>query len=229
MNERKGALLSQIIKQYIKTASPVGSKLLEGKSKLGVSSATIRNEMAGLEQEGYITQPHTSAGRIPTEKGYQYYLENLVNNIELSSLEQKSLKCFLNKLKTFELETMIKQLARQIAEVSRNTIIVGFSSDNVYYTGIANLFSQPEFNNPECIYDIGLVVDHLDKVMSEIFDEINELEVRVGSKNPFSRSCSIVLTTWQFKRKKGIMGILGPMRMDYEKNLGLVKFINQHI
>lgn len=229
MNERKSALLSQIIRQYIKSASPVGSKLLEGTSKLGVSSATIRNEMAELEQEGYITQPHPSAGRLPTEKGYRYYLDNLIKTSELPLCEQKSLKRFLDKLKAFDLEIMIKRLAKQIAEVSNNSVVIGFSQDNVYYTGIANLFSQPEFNNPKCLYDMGLIVDHLDKVMSEIFNEINEVEVKIGSENPFSQLCSVVLTPWQVKRQKGIMGILGPMRMDYEHNFGLAKFINQNI
>jgi len=229
MNDRKKALLSQIIKEYIKSANPVGSKLLEEKSKLGVSSATIRNEMSALEKEGFVTHPHTSAGRLPTEKGYRYYLDNLIKSSELNKKEQEFLKSYLNKLIGQEFELMVKQMAKQLAEFSKNTVVVGFSKNNVYYTGIVNLFSQPEFNDPSCIYDMSLVVDHLDKVMEEIFETINDIEVMVGSKNPFGEQCSVVLTPWEIKKQKGILGILGPMRMDYEKNLGLVKFINQNI
>jgi len=229
MNDRKEALLSQIIKEYIKSANPVGSKLLEEKSKLGVSSATIRNEMSDLEKEGYVTHAHTSAGRLPTEKGYRYYLDNLIKTSELNKKEQESLKNYLNVLKGQELELMIKELAKQLAEFSKNTVVVGFSENNVYYTGIVNLFSQPEFNDPACVYDMSLVVDHLDKVMAEIFSTINNIEVKIGSKNPFGEQCSVVLTPWKIKSQKGILGILGPMRMDYERNLGLVKFINQNI
>ena len=229
MHERKRALLGQIIKQHIKTALPVGSKLLSEKGKVSVSSATIRNEMSQLESEGYITHPHTSAGRIPTEKGYRFYLENLIKTCQLSSKEQKALKNHLTKLKSEELEVMIKKLAREIVEISNNTVLIGFSNNHVYYTGIANLLIKPEFNDPSCLYDMGLIVDHLDKVMEEIFEQINELEVRIGSENPFGQECSVILVPWQIKRRKGVIGILGPMRMDYEHNIGLINYIMQNI
>jgi len=229
MDSRKEALLSQIIKEHIKSANPVGSKLLEDKSRLGVSSATIRNEMAELEKEGYITHPHTSAGRLPTEKGYRYFLDHLIKSSDLAKKEQESLQAYLDGFQGRELALMIKQAAKYMAEVSRNTVVVGFADNDVYYTGIANLFSQPEFNHPDCIYDLSLLVDHLDKVMAEIFESIQDIEVRVGSKNPFGEQCSVVLAPWRKKSQKGILGILGPMRMDYERNLSLVKFFSQHI
>ncbi len=229
MDERKMALLSQIIKQHIKTASPISSKLLASMSRFNVSPATIRNEMAELEEEGYITHPHTSAGRLPTEKGYHFYLENLIKSSELLEIEQRTLKEYFNNLKGQELELMIKNLAKKLVVYSNNTVVVGFSPDNVYYTGVANLFTQPEFCHPNGIYNISLLVDHLDKVMAEIFDEVNEVEVKVGSENPFSNNTSVVLTPWQLKNRHGILGILGPLRMDYEHNLGLAKFINQLI
>ena len=229
MDSRKEALLSQIIKEHIKSANPVGSKLLESKCRLGVSSATIRNEMAELEKDGYITHPHTSAGRLPTEKGYRYFLDHLIKFSELGKKEQESLQAYLNGLKGRELDSMIKQAAKYIAEVSKNTVVVGFSDRDVYYTGIANLFSQPEFNRPDCVYDLSLLVDHSDKVMSEIFESIQVIEVRIGTRNPFGNQCSVVLAPWRIKSQKGILGILGPMRMDYERNLGLVKFFSQNI
>jgi len=221
------ALLSQIIKQYIKSALPVGSKLLAEKSSFDVSSATIRNEMVELEKEGYIAQPHTSAGRIPTAKGYKFYLESIKAG-KISAYEQNHLKQILKKYQSEQNEILIKELARKIVDLSNNTVVVGFSENHVYYTGIANLFCQPEFKDPDSIYNMSLIIDHLDKVMSDIFNQINKLEIKIGEENPFDNQCSVILIPWG-KKKKSIFGILGPMRMDYEKNLGLVEFVNQNI
>ncbi|MBU1036959.1 hypothetical protein KKF32_02900 [Patescibacteria group bacterium] len=226
---KKTALLSQIIKQYLCSAAPVGSKLLAQKSSFAVSSATIRNNMAWLEKEGYIVQPHTSAGRVPTEKGYCLYLEDLVTSFELAEQKKKLLKSYLGKINSQAMEPQIKKLAQMIAEMSHNAVVVGFSADNVYYTGIANLFAQPEFSDQNCVYNLSLVIDHLDKVMEEIFTEIRKVEIKIGSQNPFGNNCSVILTPWQIKKKKGILGILGPMRMDYENNLGIINFVNQNI
>ncbi|KKT02410.1 MAG: Transcriptional regulator of heat shock protein [Parcubacteria group bacterium GW2011_GWA2_43_17] len=229
MNSRQEALLSQIIKKHFKSASPVGSKFLEEKSRLGVSSATIRNEMAFLEQEGYVTHPHTSAGRLPTEKGYRYYLDHLIKESFLSPKDQQALQDYLSLFRHQDFELLIRQLAKKMAEVSHNTVVIGFAENNVYYTGVANLLSQPEFNDPHCIYDMGLVIDHLDNVMEQIFSSVGRIQVLIGSQNPFGNQCSVVLGPWHRAKQQGILGILGPMRMDYEKNLGLVKFFGQII
>lgn len=227
MNERKMALISQIIKQYIKTAIPVGSKILAEKGSFDVSSATIRNEMAELEQEGYLIQPHTSAGRIPTMSGYKFYLEK-VGQGKISAAERQCLKQIVRKLSAEKTEILIKELAKKVADLSNNTVVVGFSDNDVYYTGIANLFCQPEFKDPRLVYNLSLIIDHLDGAMAKIFEQINGLEVKIGQDNPFDEQCGAVLTSWG-KRKKGIIGILGPMRMDYEKNIGLVNFIRETV
>lgn len=185
--------------------------------------------MARLEDEGYIAQPHTSAGRIPTEKGYRLYLENIDENIRLDDADKRALRSMMKKIEDEDVEQGIKKLAKKIAELSKGAVVVGFSSDDVYYTGLANLFSQPEFNDPQQVYDLGLVIDHLDKVMERIFDQIEAVEVKIGSQNPFNAGCSIILTPWQIKKLKGIFGILGPMRMDYAHNLGLINLVYQTI
>ena len=229
LDERKKALLSQIIKQHIHSALPVGSKILAQCKDLNCSSATIRNEMSQLETEGYISHPHISAGRLPTAKGYRFYLDNLIGSSELALKEQQLLKNFVNTLKGEQLEPMIKSLAKKLAELSQNTIVVGFSPYDFYYTGIANLFIQPEFNDQACLYNLSLTIDHLDKVMADLFKEVEEVSVRIGAGNPFSEECSVILTSWHFKNRRGILGILGPMRMDYQHNLGLINFIKENI
>lgn len=229
LDQRKKALLSQIIKQHIHSALPVGSKFLAQCKDLNCSSATIRNEMSQLEADGYISHPHTSAGRLPTAKGYRFYLDNLIGSSELLEKEQQLLKNFVGQLKGEQLELMIKSLAKKLAELSQNTIVVGFSPYDFYYTGLANLFIQPEFNDQACLYNLSLTIDHLDKVMAELFEEVKEVSVKIGSGNPFGQDCSVILTPWHFKNRHGILGILGPMRMDYQHNLGLVNFIRENI
>lgn len=209
MQDRQKKLLKHIIDEHIKTAQPVGSNLLVDKYLKDLSSATIRNEMAELEHEGLIIQPHTSAGRIPTEAGYRYYLKNFVEDGKIKEIK---------KLKDIH---EVKAIAKKIAEISSEAVVVSFSKDDVYYTGISNVFSQPEFHQYNLIYSFSAVIDHLDEVVSQIYDEVtSRVEVRIGQENPFGADCSVILA----KTKNKMLGIIGPMRMDYQKNINLIKY-----
>ena len=143
MEKREQNLLACIVKEHIKIARPVSSGLLVKEYKLDLSPATIRNEMAKLEKQGYVYQPHTSAGRIPTEKGYKFYVENLLETKKPKKIIKDVLNTINQKIRK-DRETLIKEIAKKAAEYSKETIIVAFSPTNIYYTGIANLFGQPE-------------------------------------------------------------------------------------
>ena len=224
MNERQENLLKSIIKEHFKQAQPIGSKLLEEKGRFQLSSATIRNIMAELEEAGFIYQPHTSAGRVPTEKAYRYFLTDYFSG-SLSSKEQSQLLSCLENNKNQPQDCLIKELAKQIAVLSTAAVVVGFSPNSFYYTGLSYLFAQPEFKDPDLVYDLSRVIDHLDKVMSQLFDSISQPQIYIGSDNPFGAECSVVVGPWQAKQARGIMGLLGPMRMDYGKNIGLLNFV----
>jgi heat-inducible transcriptional repressor len=229
MEERTGKLLHSIVKEYIKTAQPVGSKLLVDKYKLDVSSATVRNEMALLEEEGYIHQPHTSAGRVPTEKGYQFYVDNFLAVKEPKDAVKDNLQQLLKKMAEDQ-QQLLKNFAKNLAESSGEMIFVGFNLYDSYYTGMANIFSQPEFAEQNLVYDISRVVDHLDEVMSRIFDlDLEKPRVMIGSQNPFGNMCSALVTEYHLNKDRGVFGLLGPMRMDYEANLGLVNYVRELI
>ena len=120
------------MEEYTKTAEPVGSKLIAAEKNFEVSSATIRNEMAELEREGLILQPHTSAGRVPTEKGYQYYIDNFLAGEKLSIKERNDLE----KAAAGESRESLKNLAKELAEISGLGVMVAFSKQDVYYTGL---------------------------------------------------------------------------------------------
>ncbi len=228
LNERKSALLSAIIKEHISTGQTVASKTLVDKHGFSLSPATIRNEMSDLEELGYIYQPHTSAGRIPTEKGWKFYIEHFLKNVELTKQKKNTLDAIL-KEHDLSYEGMVKNVAKQMAELSRETIFVGFSPDDFYYTGLSNLFAHQEFQKIDLMCHMTEVVDHLDEVMKKIFDNVsNDIKIMVGSENPFGRECGSIMISYSFGDKgKGLLGILGPMRMDYDNNVALIKYTQE--
>lgn len=208
LDTRKEKLLNYLVREYIKSAEPVGSGVLVEKYDLDVSSATVRNNLVELEKEGLIFQPHTSAGRIPTEKGFQYFVDNClqsVGNKHACSLQEAS---------------DIKNFAKNLAKITSETVILAFNYNDVYYTGISNLFKKPEFRNQEIIVSISDVIDRLDEVIPKIYNEISEEpKILLGANNPFGNECASIL----MKKDNLLFGVLGLMRMDYEKNLALIK------
>lgn len=222
MDKRKELILKTIIKEHIKTALPVGSEGLVGKYDLDISSATVRNEMAELEESGFIAQPHTSAGRVPTEKAYNFYLENLSEK-KLSEAETKAFEKILAKKD----EASFKMAAKDLAKISANAVFWAFHKNNLYYTGISNLLHQPEFSETGLIYDISEVIDRVEEIIGRIFNDLKfGPQIMLGSKNPFSAHCGAVVTKYRLNDNIGLVGILGPIRMNYEKNLALIKFVN---
>jgi transcriptional regulator of heat shock response len=229
MNNRQEQLLKLITLQYIKTAEPVSSKLIAQADDFDLSSATIRNEMMELENAGFIYQPYTSAGRIPTEKGYSYFVSHFLKDFFLSKKQQQVLAGVIKTFKKFEPQ-LAKELAKEIAEFSAQAVFVAFSDDDFYYTGLANLFSQPEFIEHQPVYHLSQVIDHLDQVINKIFNLLEtDLEILIGSQNPFGKDCSCIVAKYYSQDAAGLFGILGPMRMDYQNNYNLIKYSQQLI
>lgn len=224
MNERKKALLSTITKVYIKTAKPVGSNLLVDKYHFNVSPATIRNEMMQLEEEGYVTHPHTSAGRVPTEKGYRFYIDNFLKESKLSQKEQTLINRVI-KASGKDERLLLKNLAKVMAELSDEAVFIGFSANDVFYTGISNLFRKPEYaSDTDMIINMSQVIDHFDEVISQLFDVVEQHhQILIGKDNPFGAECSSIITKYRLSNEVGLIGILGPMRMNYQGNYSLIK------
>ena len=125
MDDRKLEVLRAIVADYVSSQEPVGSKSLVERHDLGVSPATVRNDMAALEEEGYITQPHTSAGRIPTDKGYRLFVDRLGSIKPLSAAEQRAIQTFLSG--ALDLDDVLLRTVRLLAQVTQQVAIVGVS------------------------------------------------------------------------------------------------------
>lgn len=226
MDERQKTLLKHIIEEYAKSAEPVGSNLVAEKYMSNLSGPTVRNEMQELEREGFIEQPHTSAGRIPTERGWRYYLDNLLPERALGKSEQADLTRSFQSAR--EPEPAVKSLAKKTAELSGEAVVVGFAPNDTFYTGLANLFEKSEFANQESVVEFSQVIDHLDEVMGKMHRQLDDdITVLLGSDNPFGQECGAVLSAWKFNRTRAALGILGPMRMDYGANIAYIKFIKK--
>jgi len=226
ISERKKFLLETIIKEYLKTATPVSSGVLVEKYKLDISPATVRNEMMELENEDYIYQPHTSSGRVPTEAAYQLFLSDISELKKKKELKETEIK-LLEQLFKRE-ESAFRQTAKAIAELSSAAVFWAFHKNDLYYTGLSNLFSQPEFKQVNAVCDVSGVIDRLEEIIDDIFEDLGDGEqILIGSKNPFGNFLSTVLVKYKHNNQNGVFGILGPMRMDYDHNLALVEFIKK--
>jgi heat-inducible transcriptional repressor len=180
--------------------------------------------MAELEQQGYICQPHTSAGRVPTEKGYRYYTDNFLTELKLSKKQQQALDGIIKSYDDFQPQA-VKQLAKEVAELSRGTVFVSFADNDFYYTGLSNMFAEPEFAEHDPVYHLSKVIDHFDQALDKFFSEAGtDVEIVIGSGNPFGKDCSFILAKYGLDDNAGIVGILGPTRMDYQNNVNLIKY-----
>ncbi len=126
LDDRKLEVLRAIVEDYVSTQEPVGSKTLAEGHALGVSPATIRNDMAVLEEEGYITQPHTSAGRIPTDKGYRLFVDRLSTVKPLSGPERRAIRSFLDG--AIDLDDVVRRTVRLLAQLTRQVAVVQYPS-----------------------------------------------------------------------------------------------------
>lgn len=221
LTERQNQLFKAMVEEYVSTAHPIASGALAKAFALDVSPATVRNDMAVLEEQGLITQPHTSAGRIPTAKGYQYYVEEFVANIDLPGAQQRKLEQALAQ----EMEDTVKRMARMAADLSMEAVFMSGPGQYTFYTGMSNVLKQPEFADRELMLSLSAVMDSLDEMVDSMARQAGpEIEVLIGNDNPWSPELSVIVTEYRTRGgDTGVIGLLGPMRMTYKQNMAVIK------
>ena len=227
---RQQKLLSAILKEYVDTAEAVSSGHLAKETALEISPATIRNEMAALTEAGYLTQPYTSAGRVPTEKAWRWYVQNLLREREASKETREHVLRVIRSYRHVHNELM-RQMAKTLAELAQETVVLAETPDETYYTGLSKLFIQPEFEHLSMVHSMSRVVDRFDEVMERMFDHLEgDIEVLVGKDNPFSPECGVVVAKYSRPhRPYGLIGILGPLRQDYNEHVAMLKFTTEEL
>lgn len=217
MEQRLLDLLRFVVEDYVATGEPVGSQSLVTDHRLDVSPATIRNWFAELEDLGCLMQPHTSGGRIPTEKGFQEYVDAFVR-LKQASKRDHDLLAQVVKLSPQQ-DANLKALAKLLAERSGQAVVIGLEKNNTFYTGLSQLFAQPEFKQWQRVVTLTEVLDHLDEVLLALRRNVYEdPQILLGRACPFGGVCASVILSL----RGSFIGILGPLRMDYQHAVSLL-------
>ena len=228
MTERQAQILAAIIEQYAEVASPVGSLMLA--KVFAVSSATIRAEMSRLEEMGYITQPHTSAGRIPTDQGYRYYVNRLSEGAERSGTVDRTARAIDTRLnQAGRPELAIRTAVDTLVELTQN---VGLATigDQLYLSGFGRLFMLPEFMQALTpVHEVAQLLDNLEPWLRETAPN-RPLSVYIGRENPVGKSSGCTLIISKFRSPfsdHSYIGVLGPTRQSYRQVMSLVAHAGQ--
>jgi heat-inducible transcriptional repressor len=221
MTPRQKQILHAVIEQYAEVAVPVGSSLLA--KVFNVSSATIRAEMAELERLGYIMQPHTSAGRVPTDKGYRAYV-NMLAEQEPEKHESRAERALTARLEDGGLpERAIRNAVDTLVELTHNLGIATIGNQ-LYISGLGNLFGQPEFVSSREVQQVANLLDNLEPWLREAAPN-EPLSVFIGAENPIGRSANVSLVISRFRSPfsdHSYIGTLGPTRQSYRDVMNLV-------
>ncbi len=237
LDPRSLQVLFAVIEDYITTALPVGSLDLAAKYGIDASSATIRNDMARLEAEGFLEQPYTSAGRVPTEKAYRRYLEQC--SMEAAVLPKYAIHrigAAIQQLRrdrhNREQLRRLKDIVKMVAEMTKDLVVIEFEPNDIYYTGLAHLLEQPEFDRIQAVTPVGYMMDHVDEMVGSLREICrDDIDILIGNQNPFDRRFSVIASRYRIGNSdiEGIIGIIGPMRMPYEQNIAIVKYIKDQL
>lgn len=230
--ERRFFILKAIVESFIETAEPVGSKYLVKRYNMEVSPATIRNEMAVLEHLGLIQQPFTSAGRVPTDLGFRMFVDDLMDEIP----EVKSMKLqAVDEINKMQYEDRIYNAVSLLARACDNvSFAILPEKQKAYYLGLANILRKPEFTDSAKAYTVVKVLEDTDSFI-QILNTLNideKTRVFIGRENviPEIKSCSIIATNYTIEDYgTGIIGILGPIRMNYPFNMGALEYIRSNL
>lgn len=229
MTIRQQNILSAVVEQYAEVASPVGSSLLAKAFK--VSSATIRAEMAELERMGFIMQPHTSSGRVPTDKGYRYYVNSIGENEPTSLLERRGEKALVSRVQNAGApERMIRNAVDTLVELTHNLGLATIGNQ-LYISGLSNLFGQPEFIGGVQVQQVAQLLDNLEPWLREAAPN-EPLSVYIGQENPVGRAAGCTLIISRFRSPfsdRSYIGTLGPTRQSYRDVMNLVSRAGQEL
>jgi transcriptional regulator of heat shock response len=221
MTERQEQILNTIVREYIDSAQPIGSQLLEKKYNFGICPATIRIEMQKLTDSGFLHQPHTSAGRVPTDKGYRFYVDNLLRKEFLEEKYDLEIENLIEK-EIGDTIKFLRSLTKSLAAASSNLALSYLYEEKVLWKeGWEGLFQEPEFRERKIISNFSKVIKNLEEEIETL--KINSgLKVYIGKEAPFLRAkeFSIIISGCHLpKRERAILAILGPKRMAYEKSI----------
>lgn len=228
LSPRQVQILRVVIEEYIDTAQPVGSEMLDRKYNLGVSPATIRNEMVQLVRMGYLKQPHVSSGRIPTSQGLRFYVSQLMKEDSLSVAEEVSVKERMWDYRE-ELDNLLREAVRALADKTHCVGLAITSQQKTYHSGYLHLLDAPEFYDIDVTKTVFALLDHsrnLEQLLDRAADD-EPIHILLGDDfdDQHLEPVGIIFSDFIVGNLHGSIGIIGPSRVRYSYVIPLVRHL----
>ncbi len=220
--QRKERVLGIVVNSYIKTITPVSSSYIVDEHHLDLSPATIRNILAELEDDGLLTHPHTSAGRLPTQKGYRYYVDNLMKEIQLLEEEKVRIKQEYDE-KMRDLESTLEKTSQMISDLTHYTSIISVDgwSGKIFCRGTSYVVEYPEYHDVKKIGNILCALEEKENLLQVINRGLEQrIKIYIGHEIACAdiEGCSLAVSRYQtHSGPTGRIAVLGPTRMDYSR------------
>lgn len=240
LSDRRQRILRALIEEYVSHALPVGSRTLTENYELGVSSATVRNELSALEEAGYITQPHTSSGRVPTDAGYREFVDELLE--EDAKCAQAIHDEMASRLRHHAdaLDNLMREVSEELTRLTNCLSIVGYMDERDSLEkssqpfsrkerlGLASLMRKPEFQESATLLPLMEILENdavYVKALAEASSATDGFSVKIGKENEDSSlsGVSVVSGIYSYGPSMGVVAIIGPRRMDYGNVISAVK------
>lgn len=231
---RQQTLLALIINEYIRTAEPVSSKFLEKSGFFGLKSATIRGEMNNLEENGYLSHLYTSSGRVPTDRAYRYFVDNIISLKPkvISEKHQVTIKRAIYGVANDQRQ-INRNIAQVLSSLSDSLVIAGIEEEQDFFkVGLASLFEMPDFQEFDKLFRLTSFFDEFEGMFARIeksfFDDSDQdFRIFIGRENPMKNIRDETVMFARYDLPDGYTGsltLVGPTRMDYHKNIGLIRY-----
>jgi transcriptional regulator of heat shock response len=244
ISPRQQKLLNFLIREFVKTARPIPSALIAKKIKLKASPATIRNDMNDLEEKGFLAQLHTSGGRVPTDRAYRYYVDQLLAEPDKIKTDPKDRKKIGQSLLKYQYNprALNKAIANALSECTGTMVMAGIAQEAEFFKqGLVQLFQKPEFREIDNAFRLAAFFEGFDLLFQliekEFFHTLGSpsglpIQIMIGSENPFRQMKEQTIMSAKYILPGDVIGsltLIGPTRMDYEKNIGLIRYVTEQL
>lgn len=228
LSARQTQILKALIDEYIETALPVGSLALEKKYNLGVSPATIRNEMAALTKAGFLKQPYTSAGRVPTPSAMKFYINQLMEEKKLSVADEVRAKEGVWEVRN-DFDVLMDKATRALSQKTKTLSVAATVDGSTWSHGYSQVFNNPEFNNFQVCQNLFSLIEQEKRLVELFFGKftgLSQIEVLFGEELgwEYFDPVGIVATRFNVRGNEGAIGVIGPFRLNYSAVIPVVRY-----
>jgi heat-inducible transcriptional repressor len=233
LTARQTQILKALIEEYIETAQAVGSEALDKKYNLGVSPATIRNEMVALTKLGYLRQPHTSAGRVPSPTAMKFYIDQLMEERQMSLADEVKTKEEVWDARN-DLDELLDEATHALAERTKSLAVAATDEGKVWHAGYANVFVNPEFSDIRTCANLFSFIEEAQRLHELFFERAmsgSPIDVLFGEELgwPELTPMGVVATHFSARGKKGALGVIGPVRLSYPTIIPTLRYFKNLI